>query len=177
MAGNRLLHDPNPPAGTPAEGFAAFFGHSALRRFDRDVVAQPGAEHVIVLLGVNDLGHPGTVAPLSETLTADDILGAHRQLIARAHERGLRTYGGTLTPFSGDTLGFYSERTAAARQAVNRWIRTSREYDAVIDCHAALRDPADPQRMLPQFDSGDHLHPNDAGMQALADAVPLELFR
>ena len=176
VAGNRLLHDPNPPAGSPAQAYAAFFGQSALRRFDRDVLAQPGVEHVVVLLGVNDLGHPGTSAPLSETVTADDIIGAHRQLIARAHERGLRIHGGTITPFGGDTLGFYGERTAAARQVVNRWIRTSAEYDSVIDFDAALRDPADPERMRARYDSGDHLHPNDAGMQALADAVPLQLF-
>jgi lysophospholipase L1-like esterase len=176
VAGNRLLHDPNPPAGSPAEGYAAFFGQSALRRFDRDVLVQPGVEHVIVLLGVNDLGHPGTSAPLSETVTAEDIIAAHRQLIARAHLAGLRIYGGTITPFGGDTLGFYNATTAAARQVVNRWIRTSAEYDAVIDFDAALRDPADPERMLPRYDSGDHLHPNDAGMQALAAAVPLHLF-
>ncbi len=177
VAGNRLLHDPNPPAGSPAESYAAFFGQSALRRFDRDVLAQPGVEHVVVLLGVNDLGHPGTSAPLSETVPAEDIIAAHRQLIARAHLAGLRIYGGTITPFGGDTLGFYNATTAAARQVVNRWIRTSAEYDAVVDFDAALRDPADPERMLPRYDSGDHLHPNDAGMQALADAVPLRLFR
>ena len=176
VAGNRLLHDPNPPAGSPAEGYAAYFGQSALRRFDRDVLAQPGVEHVVVLLGVNDLGHPGTSAPLSETVTADDLIAAHRQLIARAHLAGLRITGGTLTPFGGDTLGFYDARTAAARNAVNRWIRTSGEYDAVVDFDAALRDPADPERMLARYDSGDHLHPNDAGMQALADAVPLRIF-
>ncbi len=176
VAGNRLLHDPNPPAGSRAEGYAAFFGQSALRRFDRDVLAQPGVEHVVVLLGVNDLGHPGTSAPLSETVPAEDIIAAHRQLIARAHLAGLRIYGGTITPFGGDTLGFYNATTAAARQVVNRWIRTSAEYDAVVDFDAALRDPADPERMLPSYDSGDHLHPNDAGMQALAAAVPLRLF-
>ena len=176
VAGNRLLHDPNPPAGSPAEAYAAFFGQSALRRFDRDVVAQPGVEHVVVLLGVNDLGHPGTSAPLSEAVTADEIIAAHRQLIARAHLAGLRIHGGTITPFGGDTLGFSTPTTAAARQAVNRWIRTSAEYDSVIDFDAALRDPTDPERMLARYDSGDHLHPNDAGMQALADAVPLRVL-
>ncbi|MFD0804119.1 GDSL-type esterase/lipase family protein, partial [Streptomonospora algeriensis] len=177
IAGNRLLHDPNPPEGSDAEDYAAFFGQSALRRFDRDVLAQPGAEHVIVLLGVNDLGHPGTSAPMSETVTAEEIIGGHRQLIARAHAAGLRAYGGTVLPFKGDTLGFYSEENEAKRQAVNEWIRTSGEYDAVIDFAEAMRAPDDPLRLNPAYDSGDHLHPNDAGMAAMAEAVPTRLFR
>jgi lysophospholipase L1-like esterase len=126
---------------------------------------------VVVLLGVNDLGHPGTSAPLTEKVTAQDIIGAHRQLIARAHAQGLRIYGGTITPFRGDTFGFYSPENEAARQAVNHWIRTGGEYDAVIDFDRAIRDPAQPDRLLPAYDSGDHLHPNDAGMAAMAAAV------
>ncbi|KIH99495.1 GDSL family lipase [Streptomonospora alba] len=177
IAGNRLLHDPNPPEGSDAESYAAFFGQSALRRFDRDVVAHPGAEHVIVLLGVNDLGHPGTAAPLSETVTAAEIIGGHRQIIARAHAAGLRAYGGTILPFKGDTLGFYSTENEDKRQTVNEWIRTSGEYDAVIDFDKAMRAPGDPLRLNPAYDSGDHLHPNDAGMAAMADAVPTRLFR
>ena len=177
ISGNRLLHDPNPPAGHPAEAYADYFGQAALRRFDRDVLAQPGVEHVVVLLGVNDLGHPGTSAPESERVTARDIVDAHRQLIARAHAHGLRISTGTITPFKNDTFGFFSLENEAARQAVNRWIRTSGEPDSVIDFDRALRDPADPERLLPAYDSGDHLHPNDAGMAALAAAVPLRLFR
>ncbi|MFP8885066.1 SGNH/GDSL hydrolase family protein [Streptomyces mangrovi] len=178
ISGNRLLHDPNPPAGSGAEDYAAYFGQSALRRFDRDVAAQPGAEHVIVLLGVNDLGHPAAgTAPPSEKVTARDIIDAHRQLIARAHERGLKIHGGTILPFKGDTFGFHSAETEAARQAVNHWIRTSGEYDGVIDFDWALRDPADPERLLPRYDSGDHLHPSDAGAEAMANAVPLRLLR
>ena len=177
VSGNRLLHDPNPPAGSPAEGYAAFFGESALRRFDRDVAAQPGVEHVVVLLGVNDLGHPGTSAPESEAVTAQQIVDAHRQLIARAHQQGIEAIGGTITPFAGDTFGFSSAGNEAARQQVNHWIRTSGEYDAVVDFDAALRDPQDHQRLHPRYDSGDHLHPNDAGMRAMAQAVPLRLFR
>ena len=177
VAGNRLLHDPNPPPGSDAENFAAFFGHSALRRFDRDVLAQPGVEDVVVLLGVNDLGHPGTTAPPGETVSAEEIIAAHRQLIARAHAAGLEIHGGTILPFKGDTLGFYTEENEAKRQAVNTWIRTSGEYDSVIDFDAALRDPADPQRLRAAYDSGDHLHPNDAGMAAMAAVVPLRLFR
>ncbi|MFD9499608.1 SGNH/GDSL hydrolase family protein [Streptomyces sp. NPDC060035] len=177
ISGNRLLHDPNPPAGSEAENFAAYFGQSALRRFDRDVASQPGAEHLIVLLGVNDLGHPGTVAPESERVTAADLVDAHRQIIARAHDRGLTAYGGTILPFKNDTLGFYSPENEAARQTVNRWIRTSGAYDGVIDFDRALRDPSDPQRLLARYDSGDHLHPNDAGAEVMSRAVPLHLLR
>jgi lysophospholipase L1-like esterase len=177
VSGNRLLHDPNPPAGSAAESFAAFFGQSALRRFDRDVEAQPGARFVISLLGVNDLGHPGTVAPLDEAVTAADIIGGYRQLIARAHERGLLIAGATIMPMRDDTFGFFSPEHEAARQAVNRWIRTSGEFDAVVDFDAAMRDPAQPDRLLARYDSGDHLHPNDAGTAAMAAAVPLWIFR
>ncbi|WP_436524590.1 SGNH/GDSL hydrolase family protein [Actinoplanes sp. HUAS TT8] len=177
VSGNRLLHDPNPPAGSPAVGYAAYFGHSALRRFDRDVVAQPGAEFLVVLLGVNDLGHPGTSAPLDEVVSADDLIWGHRQLIARAHLAGLRAYGATVLPFKDDTLGFYSVENERKRAALNRWIRTSGEYDGVIDFDAAVRDPGDPLRLRAAYDSGDHLHPNDAGMAAMAAAVPLRLFR
>jgi lysophospholipase L1-like esterase len=177
IAGNRLLHDPNPPAGSPAEAYAAYFGQSALRRFDRDVLAQPGAADVIVLLGINDLGHPGTSAPASEVVSADDLIGGHRQLIARAHQAGLRIFGGTILPFKDDTLGFYSAENERKREVVNRWIRTGREYDGVIDFDREMRDPADPLRLNPAYDSGDHLHPNDAGMVAMAAAVPLGWFR
>jgi lysophospholipase L1-like esterase len=177
VSGNRLLHDPNPPAGSPAVAYAAYFGQSALRRFDRDVLAQPGAEFLVVLLGVNDLGHPGTSAPLDEVVTADDLIWGHRQLIARAHQAGLRAYGATILPFKDDTLGFYSVENERKRSVLNRWIRTSGEYDGVIDFDAAVRDPADPLRLNPAYDSGDHLHPNDAGMAAMAAAVPLRLFK
>jgi lysophospholipase L1-like esterase len=176
ICGNRLLHDPNPPPGSSAAEVAAFFGPGALRRFDRDVGAQPGARHLIVLLGVNDLGHPGSFAPVSERVSAVAIINAHEQLIARAHQRGLTAYGGTITPI-GATGDFDTAGNEAARQEVNAWIRTGGAYDAVIDFDAALRDPARPRRLLAHYDSGDHLHPNDAGARALAEAVPLELFR
>ncbi|QQM45776.1 SGNH/GDSL hydrolase family protein [Streptomyces liliifuscus] len=177
ISGNRLLHDPNPPAGHPAEAYAAYFGESGLKRFDRDVAAQPGVRHVLVLLGVNDLGHPGIIAPLSEKVTGQDLIDGHRQLIARAHERGLRIYGATITPFKNDTLGFYTPENAEARRTFNDWLRTSGEYDGVIDFDAALRDPADPERLLAAYDSGDHLHTNDAGREAMARAVPLRFFK
>lgn len=178
ITGNRLLHDPDPPAGTDAEGFAGYFGQSALRRFDRDVLTQPSARYLLVLLGINDIGQPGTsVAPASDAATAEQIIDAHRQLIARAHQAGLKAYGATLTPFMGDTLGFSSAQGEAKRQAVNLWIRTSREYDGFVDFDAAVRDPAQPDHLLAAYDSGDHLHPSDAGAAAMAAAIPLSLFR
>jgi lysophospholipase L1-like esterase len=177
ISGNRLLHDPNPPPGSAAEGFAAFFGESALGRWGRDVGAQPGVRYVIVQLGVNDLGHPGDQAPATEEVSATAIIGGFRRLITRAHERGLKIFGATILPFGNDTFGFFSPERETTRQAVNAWIRTGGEYDAVIDLDAALRDPARPDRLLPTYDGGDHLHPNDAGAAAIAAAVHPRLFR
>ncbi|MEV5612534.1 SGNH/GDSL hydrolase family protein [Streptomyces sp. NPDC052225] len=177
IGGNRLLRDPNPPAGSPAESYAAYFGESGLKRFDRDVVSQPGVRAAVVLLGVNDLGHPGTTAPASEEVTAPELIAGYEQLIRRAHERGLKIYGATILPFEGDTLGFHTPEREAARQAVNRWIRTGGAYDGVVDFDAATRDPQQPGRLLAAYDSGDHLHPNDAGMAAMARAFPLELLK
>jgi lysophospholipase L1-like esterase len=177
ISGNRILHDPNPPAGNPAEAYAAYFGQSALRRFDRDVLTQPGASDVIVLLGINDLGHPGTSAPASEVVSADDLIAGHRQLIARSHQAGLRVFGGTILPFKDDTLDFWSAENERKRQTVNRFIRTGGEYDGVIDFDRAMRAPGDPLHLNPAYDSGDHLHPNDAGMVVMAAAVPLRFFR
>jgi lysophospholipase L1-like esterase len=177
ISGNRILHDPNPPAGNPAEAYAAYFGQSALRRFDRDVLAQPGASDVIVLLGINDLGHPGTSAPESEVVSADDLIAGHRQMIARSRQAGLRVFGGTILPFKDDTLDFWSAENERKRQAVNRFIRTGGEYDGVIDFDRAMQAPGDPLHLNPAYDSGDHLHPNDAGMAVMAAAVPLRFFR
>lgn len=177
IGGNRLLHNGNTLPGTPFAGIGPLFGESALARFDRDVAAQPAARYMIVLLGINDIGHPTSIAPPSEAVTAQEMIAAHRQLIARAHERGLRAYGATLTPFKNTTIaGYYNKRNENKRLALNRWIRTSGEYDAVIDFDKAVRDPKHPLQMLPRYDSGDHLHPNDAGMRAMAKAIPLELF-
>jgi lysophospholipase L1-like esterase len=163
ISGNRVLHD--------------FIGPNALARFDRDVLVQSGVRWVIVLEGINDIGIPGAFGAPAENVSADEIIEGHRQLIARAHARGLRIYGGTLTPFEGTVFpGYYSPEGEAKREAVNRWIRTSGEYDAVIDFDAAVRDPSHPARMLPAYDSGDHLHPNDAGYQAMANAIDLRLF-
>lgn len=170
IGGNRLLRDP---------GEQPLFGRAALARFDRDVLATAGVRHLIVLIGINDIGHPGTgTIPATEAVTPQDLIAGYRQLIARAHAKGIPVYGGTLTPFEGTIFpGYYTPEKEAVRQAVNNWIRTSDEFDAVIDFDRAVRDPARPTRMLPAYDSGDHLHPNDLGMQAMANAIPLELFR
>ncbi|WP_199826345.1 SGNH/GDSL hydrolase family protein [Streptomyces sp. SBT349] len=177
ISGNRLLHDPNPPAGSEAEGYAAYFGESGLRRFPRDVLSQPGVSDVILHLGVNDIGHPGSgVAPESERVSAADLITGYRHLITRAHERGLRVHGATITPFADTPLGFDTPDNERVRQRVNHWIRTSGAFDSVVDFDAALRDPARPERLAPRYDSGDHLHPNDAGNRAMAGAIPLHLF-
>ena len=169
ISGNRLLRDP---------GTVPMFGKAALARFDRDVLATAGVRYVIVLLGINDIGQPGTdSATPAEAVTAQEVIGAHRQLIARAHAKGLRIIGGTLTPFEGTVFpGYYSAEKELMRSEVNEWIRKSGEYDGVIDFDSAVRDPANPTRMLAAYDGGDHLHPNDKGMQAMADAVSLDLF-
>ncbi|MGW7417558.1 SGNH/GDSL hydrolase family protein [Streptomyces sp. NPDC054863] len=176
IGGNRLLRDPNPEPGSPAESFAAYFGESALKRFDRDVLGQPGARVVSVLLGVNDLGAPGLVAPASEEVSAPELIEGYRQLIQRAHQKGLRIVGATILPFEGDSLGYFTPQRESVRQAVNTWIRTGGAFDGVVDFDAAVRDPGRPGRLLPAYDGGDGLHLNDAGMAAMARAFPLQLL-
>ncbi|HEX3788724.1 MAG TPA: SGNH/GDSL hydrolase family protein [Pseudonocardiaceae bacterium] len=157
IGGNRLLLDDG-----------GDFGPNALSRFDRDVLAKTGARTMIVLLGINDIQQtPNQTDP-------NQIIAAHRQLISQARVRGLRALGGTITPFQGWTD--YSPTLEATRAAVNSWIRTGGGYDGVVDFDAAIRDPADPQAMLAGYDSGDHLHPDDAGYQAMANAIPLRLL-
>jgi len=177
IGGNRLLRDGSTLPGTPFEGGGPLLGPSALARFDRDVVAQPGVRHVVVLLGINDIGLPGAFSSPEEEATVAEMIAGYRQLIAGAHEHGLSAYGATMTPFEGTIFpGYYTAAKEAKRLAVNQWIRTSGEWDAVIDFDRAIRDPGHPLRLLPEYDSGDHLHPNDAGMRAMADAIPLSLF-
>jgi lysophospholipase L1-like esterase len=169
IGGNRLLRDPGewPP-----------FGRAVLARFDRDVLGTAGVRHVVLLIGINDIGHPGTGAmPAAEGPAAEDLIAGYRQVIARARTHGIAIHGATLTPFEGTTFpGYYTAQKEAVRQAVNKWIRESGEFDSVIDFDRALRDPARPLKLLAKYDSGDHLHPNDAGMAAMAEAAPLELF-
>lgn len=160
FSGNRLLSDGN--------------SVGALARFDRDVLAQTGATHVIVLEGINDLGLAGQ----NPRPAAADLIAAHRQLIARAHAHGLKIYGATLTPFTGTTIAnYWTPEGEATRQALNKWIRSSNEYDAVIDFEAIVRDPSDQRKYLAHYDSGDHLHPGDTGYQAIANAIDLKLFK
>ena len=146
-------------------------GINAVARFDRDVLQQTGVTHLIVLEGINDIGN----ARDNPTPTAEDLIAAHKQLIERAHTRGVRAFGATLTPFEG--AAYFTPVGEAKRQAVNQWIRTSRTYDGVIDFDEATRDPGHPARFLPQYESGDHLHPSDAGYKAMGDAIDLALFR
>jgi lysophospholipase L1-like esterase len=139
---------------------------NALSRLDRDVLTVPGAESVIVLLGINDIGgQPQHHEP-------SQIIAALRQIAAQVQARGMRAIGGTLTPFGGSSN--YTDELEGVRAAVNEFIRTSGVFDAVVDFDAAVRDPANPLRLRPEFDSGDHLHPKDAGYQAMANAVRLD---
>ena len=162
IGGNRLLHDGR--------------GDNALRRFDRDVLAQPGVTHVIVLLGVNDLRNSSGKA--EEVVTAEQMIAGLHQLIVRARAAGLKVFGGTLVPWENNTFNgnFYTPEGEAERQAVNTWIRESGVFDAVIDFEAALRDSGHPVRMLPEWDSGDHLHPSDPGYLRMGDCIDLALF-
>ncbi|RSN26017.1 SGNH hydrolase [Amycolatopsis sp. WAC 01416] len=157
ISGNRLLLD----GGT--------YGVNALARLDRDVLNQSGVRTAIVFEGINDIQQtPHQADP-------NKIISALKQIATRAHDRGLRVLGATITPWKG--WGSYTPQLEETRQAVNRFIRTSRHFDSYIDFDAAIRDPADPQRMKPEYDSGDHLHPGDKGFTAMANAVPLPGLR
>jgi lysophospholipase L1-like esterase len=145
-------------------------GLSALARFDKDVLMQTGVTHVVIMEGINDIG----IARSNPGPSAADLIAGHTQLIERARARGLRVYGATLTPFEG--AAYWTPEGEAKRQALNQWIRTSGAYDGVIDFDMATRDPAAPSRLLPAYDSGDHLHPGDAGYKAMGEAVDLALF-
>ena len=162
--GNRLLHD--------------FVGTSGSARFDRDVLVQSGAAYVIVLQGNVDLLIPGLIGNPAEVVTVAQLIQGYRQIIERAHAMGLKAYGATLNPVEGYPFpGFWTPELEAKRQALNHWIRTSNAYDAVIDFDLVLRDPTQPSRLLPAYDSGDHVHPNDDGYRAMAEAIDLALFR
>jgi lysophospholipase L1-like esterase len=151
-------------------------GPSALARFDRDVLMQPGVTHVILLEGINDLSRGAASADPRDNVTAADIIFGYQQLIGRAHERGLVIFGATLTPMANMTRPT-TPAVDATRRAVNQWIRTSGAFDGVIDFDAATRDPSQPDRFLPAYDSGDHLHPSDAGYKAMGEYIDLTLFR
>jgi lysophospholipase L1-like esterase len=157
IAGNRVLGDGA--------------GVSALARFDRDVLAQAGVTHVIVLESINDIG----IARDNACPTVRDLVAGQAQLIERAHARGIKIFGGTLLPFEG--AAYYTAEGEAKRKEYNEWVRTNKNYDGVVDFDAATRDPAAPTKLLPQYNSGDNLHLNDAGYQVMANAVDLALFK
>jgi lysophospholipase L1-like esterase len=158
VGSNRLLHD------TPSV--------NALARFDRDVLAVPGVTKVIVLLGINDIQYSHRFPP--QAVTADEMMAALGQLVSRAHARGVKVIGGTITAFAGSSD--YTQEGEAARTKVNDWIRNSGVFDGVIDFDRATRDPLQPDQLAGAADSGGHLHPNDAGYAMMGDAIDLELF-
>lgn len=164
IGGNRLLHD--------------FFGPNALSRFDRDVLAQPNAGFLIVLLGINDLGLPGGRNLPAEEVTSDQVIAGYEQIIERAHEYGIKVFIATIPPFGPipERPGYYSEEAEAKRVAINQWIRGGKGFEGVIDFDQALQNPKMANRLLPAYDSGDHLDPNDAGYKAMVDAIAMRLF-
>jgi len=162
LGGNRILHD--------------IRGDSGLRRFDRDVLAQPGVTHAIVMLGTNDLRNRW--AKPEEEVTAAQMIAGLKQFAVRGQSRGIKVIGCTLTPFENETFlpGAWNPRREAVRQAVNDWLRKAEGFDAVVDFDRALRDPAHPTQMLAIYDCGDHLHPSDLGYRAMGDAIDLAFF-
>jgi lysophospholipase L1-like esterase len=162
LGGNRILQDS--------------LGPNVLARLDRDVLAQEGVRWLIVFEGVNDIG-TADATTAAQSQVASELISAYQQIITRAHAMGIRVYGATITPFGGNTM--YDDPGGLrlqARQIVNNWIRTSGAFDAVLDFDKVARDPANPNQILPAFDSGDHLHLNPAGYQALANSIPPNLF-
>ena len=168
IGGNRLLHDRR--------------GAKALARFDRDVLSLAGATHLILLEGINDILWPRTVlAGPEEAVSAAQMISSYQQLMARARMAGLKVIVGTLMPFEGTRPdlphgGYYTADKEKVRQAVNRWIRSESNADGLLDFDEVVRDPARPARLRPDFDCGDHIHPNDRGYRAMAEAIPISLL-
>ncbi len=166
ISGNRILHD------------SVCFGVNAQARLDRDVLTQPGVRAVILLEGINDIGfsqtpNTGCTKP-NANVTAEQIIRGYQQIIARSHAHGVKIFGGTLTPFR--PAAYWSPAAEVKREAVNRWIRTSGAFDGMIDFAKVIADPRHPQLFNPKYDSGDHLHPNDAGYQAMGQAINLAML-
>jgi lysophospholipase L1-like esterase len=162
LGGNRILHDVR--------------GYSGLRRFDRDVLAQPGVTHAIVMLGTNDLRN--RYAKPEEEVTAEQMIAGLHQMALRVQARGIKLFGATLTPFGNETFlpGAWNPVREGHRVAFNTWIRESGVLDGVVDFDKALRDPERPTQMLPIYDCGDGLHPSDLGYCQMGDTIDLTLF-
>ena len=167
ISGNRILND----------GVEPFIGPSVLSRFDRDALNKPGVRWVLLMSGTNDISAANVLTRPQDRVNAQQIIEGMKTLIARAHARGIEVWGATLSPRAGSKAPFYSVVGEAKRREVNAWIRTSGAFDAVVDFEQALRDPARPDALRPEYDSGDHLHPNDAGFRAMANAIDLNLFK
>jgi len=187
IIGNRLLTDVHSPrqAGGPfgevLQRLGPSLGDAGLARFDRDALEQAGVKYVILALGVNDILFPGAFIPASESVTAQDVIDGNRQLISRAHKKNIRVIVTTIPPFEDalfrrPSISFSTPEKERVRLAVNAWIRRSREFDGMADFDAAVRDPSHPARLLPAYDAGDHVHVNDAGNVAQANAISLALF-
>ena len=179
IIGNRLLNDSPRGAGNP---YGAALGPAGLARFERDVLAQPGVKYVFMGLGINDIVFPAfPFTPTTEMVSAEDIIAGYRQLIARAHKKGIRVIGTTMPPFEHSfftkpAVTFYTPERELVRQKVNAWILSGAAFDAAVDFDKAVRDPSHPTQLLPAYDSNDHLHANDEGYIATGNAIPLSLF-
>ena len=163
IGGNRVLNEQSGP--------------SALSRFDRDVLGQSGVKYLTILEGINDIGRLANTRMLApeDDISAQNLEHALTQLADRAHEHGIKVFAATLTPYGG--AGYWSEKGEQIRKDYNNWIRTSGVFDGVIDFDKITADPANPDRFNPTYDSGDHLHPNDAGYKAMGDGIDLKLFK
>ena len=160
IGGNRVLHDGRGP--------------SALARFDRDVIAQAGVKYVIILESINDIGRAYRLKSPEDVVTADDLIAGLTQLATRAHTHGIKIFGATLTPYVG--AGYASPAGEKVREAINQWIRTTDKLDGFVDFDKAIQDPSNPTSLLPADNSGDNLHPSDAGYKAMSDSIDLKLF-
>ncbi|MES3006767.1 MAG: SGNH/GDSL hydrolase family protein [Pseudomonadota bacterium] len=160
ISGNRVLQENSPR-----------FGENLQLRFERDVLALSGVSHIVLLQGINDIGMANMFP--GEEVSPEEIIAGYRQIITRAHARGIKIIGATLTPYEG--AGYYTEAGEVKRQTVNAWIRSSGEFDGVIDFEIPARDPTHITRMVPSYTT-DKLHPNDEGYKAMAEAIDLTLF-